>query len=102
MGANWDKSKGMSGAEAIDPFSNNYSLGWGAQPIKPMEPFHPMQQMQPIPPIQAIQPFQALPQGLGRQPTMANMPNAPLLPPNPYAQQAWLRGMNRPKPPVKP
>jgi hypothetical protein len=62
--------------------------------IKPVQPMHPVQAIQPIQPIRGM----AADKGFvfGDLRTM-NLPGAPRLPQNPYADAAWRRQIYGPK-----
>jgi hypothetical protein len=69
----------------------------GFQQIKPIQPIQPIQPLQPIQPIQPMQgtgPGQGF--SFGDLHTM-NLPGAPRLPQNPFADAAWRRQMYGPK-----
>jgi hypothetical protein len=73
------------------------------RPSPSIKPLQPIQPIQPIQPLQPIQPTPAMPamgagQGFsfGDLHTM-NIPGAPKLPQNPYADAAWWRQMYGPK-----
>ena len=61
------------------------------QPVQPIAPLHAPQPIQPIRPMPPGGGFVS-----GNQRTM-NVPGAPTLPQNPYADSAWRRQMYGPK-----
>ena len=65
-----------------------------AQPVQPVQPIQPIQAIQPIQPIRGM----AADKGFvfGDLRTM-NLPGAPRLPQNPYADAAWRRQIYGPK-----
>jgi hypothetical protein len=97
----WEEYMGASAPANPKGFGGGPNTAFGGlnaplriQPVQPVQPIQPIQAIQPIQPIRGM----AADKGVvfGDLRTM-NLPGAPRLPQNPYADAAWRRQIYGPK-----